>query len=100
MSTGTVPPTVFVPAPAVSSALVSMGRHDPPVGGAYAHLFSVVAAAFGQRRKTLRQSLAGVAGSAAAAGAALRAAGVDPGTRAETLTLTEFAAVAEQLPCA
>lgn len=58
-------------------------------------MFAVVDAAFAQRRKTLRAALAGWAGSAAAAEAALVAAGVSPQARGESLTVEEFAAIAE-----
>ena len=51
-------------------------------------------AAFAQRRKTLRAALAGWAGSADAAEAALRRAGIDPKTRGERLTVQEFARLA------
>ena len=54
-------------------------------------VFAVVDAAFAQRRKTLRAALAGWAGSAAAAEAALVAAGVSPQARGEALTVEEFA---------
>ena len=50
-------------------------------GATREEVFAVVDAAFGQRRKTLRAALAGWAGSPAAAEAALRAAGIDPGAR-------------------
>jgi 16S rRNA (adenine1518-N6/adenine1519-N6)-dimethyltransferase len=55
----------------------------------------VVDAAFAQRRKTLRAALAGWAGSAPAAEAALVAAGVSPQARGESLTVEEFARIAE-----
>jgi 16S rRNA (adenine1518-N6/adenine1519-N6)-dimethyltransferase len=57
----------------------------------------VVDAAFAQRRKMLRSALAGLAGSSAAASAALEAAGVDPTARGEVLDVTAFARIAEQL---
>ncbi|MDT4901181.1 MAG: rRNA (adenine1518-N6/adenine1519-N6)-dimethyltransferase, partial [Pseudonocardiales bacterium] len=55
-------------------------------------------AAFAQRRKTLRAALAGWAGSAPAAEDALRAAGIDPSARGETLDVTAFARLAEKRP--
>ncbi|WP_380165723.1 16S rRNA (adenine(1518)-N(6)/adenine(1519)-N(6))-dimethyltransferase RsmA [Jannaschia sp. R86511] len=95
---GSVAPSVFWPVPRVDSGLVGFTRHDPPVAtDARAAVFATVDAAFGQRRKTLRQSLAPRAGSAALAQQALEAAGVDPSTRAERLGVAEFAAVAEAL---
>jgi 16S rRNA (adenine1518-N6/adenine1519-N6)-dimethyltransferase len=93
---GTVPPTVFWPVPNVESGLVSIVRRDPPVTSATREqVFAVVDAAFGQRRKMLRSALAGLAGSSAAASAALEAAGVDPQARGETLDVVAFAKVAE-----
>ena len=57
-------------------------------------MFAVIDAAFSQRRKTLRAALAGWAGSAAAAEGVLRAAGIDPGLRGESLGIAEFTAIA------
>ncbi|MDQ1710694.1 MAG: rRNA (adenine1518-N6/adenine1519-N6)-dimethyltransferase [Frankiaceae bacterium] len=90
---GSVPRSVFWPVPNVDSGLVAFTRREPP-GGDRAATFAVVDAAFAQRRKTLRAALAGWAGSPAAAEAALRAAGVDPGLRGEALGVEEFARVA------
>jgi 16S rRNA (adenine1518-N6/adenine1519-N6)-dimethyltransferase len=55
----------------------------------------VIDAAFGQRRKTLRAALAGWAGSPAKAERVLRAAGIDPGARGESLDVTGFARIAQ-----
>ena len=83
---GAVGRTVFWPAPNVDSGLVAWTRREPPATTATREqVFAVVDAAFAQRRKTLRGALAGLAGSAAAAEAALRAAGVDPTARGEVL---------------
>ena len=90
---GPVPRSVFWPVPGVDSGLLAFDRHEPPPGNRTA-VFAVVDAAFAQRRKVLRAALAGWAGSKAAAEVALRAAGVDPGTRAETLTIADFARIA------
>ncbi|MEE1929471.1 16S rRNA (adenine(1518)-N(6)/adenine(1519)-N(6))-dimethyltransferase RsmA [Streptomyces sp. TRM 70351] len=96
---GAIGRTVFWPAPNVDSGLVSLVRRDPPVTRASrAEVFAVVDAAFAQRRKTLRAALSGWAGSAAAAEAALTAAGVSPQARGESLTVEDFAAIAEHLP--
>ncbi|HEY5820980.1 MAG TPA: 16S rRNA (adenine(1518)-N(6)/adenine(1519)-N(6))-dimethyltransferase RsmA [Propionibacteriaceae bacterium] len=96
---GTVPPTVFWPVPNVDSGLVSITRREPPVTTApRERVFAIVDAAFGQRRKMLRSSLSGLAGSSAAASAAIEAAGLDPQARGEVLTVTDFARIAEQLP--
>jgi 16S rRNA (adenine1518-N6/adenine1519-N6)-dimethyltransferase len=96
---GAVPRTVFWPAPNVDSGLVAVDHRRPPTSAASrADVFTVVDAAFAQRRKTLRAALAGWAGSAAAAETALRAAGIDPGARGEQLAVEEFAALAAQRP--
>jgi 16S rRNA (adenine1518-N6/adenine1519-N6)-dimethyltransferase len=98
---GAVPRGVFWPVPNVDSGLVRLERRDPPavaLGVRRADVFAVVDAAFAQRRKTLRAALAGWAGGAGAAEAALRAAGIDPGARGETLTVGQFAAVAAARP--
>jgi 16S rRNA (adenine1518-N6/adenine1519-N6)-dimethyltransferase len=93
---GTVPRTVFWPMPNVDSKLVEFARHDPPGGASREAVFAVVDAAFGQRRKTLRAALAGWAGSAPEAERLLRAAGIDPRTRGEALSVAQFAALAAQ----
>jgi 16S rRNA (adenine1518-N6/adenine1519-N6)-dimethyltransferase len=90
---GPVPRSVFWPVPNVDSGLLAFDRREPPQGDRAA-VFAVIDAAFAQRRKVLRSALAGWAGSAAAAEEILRAAGVDPGARAETLTVEDFARVA------
>ncbi len=96
---GSVGRTVFWPAPNVDSGLVAMTRRDPPATTASrTDVFAAVDAAFGQRRKTLRAALAGWAGSADAAEAALRAAGIDPRTRGEALGVEEFARLAAHRP--
>lgn len=92
---GTISRTVFWPVPNVDSALVRIARREPPATTASREeVFAVVDAAFAQRRKTLRAALAGWAGSAAAAEDRLRAAGIDPQRRGETLTIAEFCAIA------
>ncbi|MBO0651788.1 16S rRNA (adenine(1518)-N(6)/adenine(1519)-N(6))-dimethyltransferase RsmA [Streptomyces triculaminicus] len=95
---GAIGRNVFWPAPNVDSGLVSLVRRDKPIetSATKAEVFAVVDAAFAQRRKTLRAALAGWAGSAAAAEAALVAAGVSPQARGESLTVHEFVAIAEQ----
>jgi 16S rRNA (adenine1518-N6/adenine1519-N6)-dimethyltransferase len=90
---GRVPPTVFWPVPNVDSGLVAFRRHDPP-DVPREMVFAVIDAAFAQRRKTLRSALASWAGSPDRAAAAAVAAGIDPGTRGEALTVAEFAALA------
>lgn len=93
---GSIGRNVFWPAPNVDSGLVSLVRRDPPKTTATkAEVFAVVDAAFAQRRKTLRAALAGWAGSPAAAETALVAAGISPQARGESLTVEEFARIAE-----
>lgn len=92
---GHVGTRVFWPEPRVESGLVAITRGAPPVSDvARDEVFAVVDAAFAQRRKTLRAALATWAGSADAAEAALRQAGIDPRTRGEQLGVHEFAAIA------
>ena len=75
--------------------LVRFVRREQPVADVDRELvFAAVDAAFAQRRKTLRAALAGWAGSAAAAGEILEAAGIDPGERGEKLDVHEFARIA------
>lgn len=99
---GSIGRNVFWPAPNVDSGLVSLVRRAEPVKttATQAEVFAVVDAAFAQRRKTLRAALSGWAGSAAGAEAALVAAGVSPQARGESLTVEEFAAIAEHKPAA
>jgi 16S rRNA (adenine1518-N6/adenine1519-N6)-dimethyltransferase len=92
---GTVPRSVFWPVPNVDSRLVAFARHDPPATAvSREEVFALVDAAFAQRRKTLRAALAGWAGSAPEAERLLRAAGIDPGARGESLSVAEFARLA------
>ena len=92
---GTVARSVFWPVPNVDSRLVAFTRHDPPpTAASREQVFAVIDAAFGQRRKTLRAALAGWAGSAAQAERLLRAAGIDPGARGESLGVAQFARLA------
>lgn len=96
--TATVGRAVFWPAPHVDSALVRFDRRDPPTTtAARPDVFAVVDAAFAQRRKMLRSALADVAGSAAAAQDAVRAAGLDPQARGEQVDVGGFARIAEAL---
>ena len=93
---GTVPRGVFWPVPNVDSKLVAFSRRDPPpTTASREEVFAVIDAAFGQRRKTLRAALAGWAGSPVKAEETLRAAGVDPGARGETLAIADFARIAQ-----
>jgi 16S rRNA (adenine1518-N6/adenine1519-N6)-dimethyltransferase len=89
-----VPPGAFRPAPKVDSAvarLTPLGA-DKPVLADAALFGQVVAAAFAQRRKTLRNALASVADVDAMA-----AAGIDPSVRGETLSVADFVRLANVL---
>jgi 16S rRNA (adenine1518-N6/adenine1519-N6)-dimethyltransferase len=91
---GKVAPTVFVPPPRVSSALVAIRRHPEPAGAApRAAVFELVEAGFNQRRKMLRRSLAAHRSSEA-----LAAAGIRPEARAEELVLDDWLRLAATAP--
>jgi 16S rRNA (adenine1518-N6/adenine1519-N6)-dimethyltransferase len=94
---GAVPRAVFWPVPNVDSGLVRFLRREPPplaAGATRADVFELIDLAFAQRRKMLRSALAPWTGGAGSAEAALRAAGVDPTARGETLDVTAFARIA------
>jgi len=92
---GTVSRRVFWPEPNVDSVLVGMTARDTPGDEALRRqTFALADAAFGQRRKTLRQALSAIAGSTTAAAALCEAAGIDSGARGEQLTLAQFVALA------
>jgi 16S rRNA (adenine1518-N6/adenine1519-N6)-dimethyltransferase len=92
---GAVGRSVFWPAPNVDSGLVAFTRRPAPItDAAREDVFACVDAAFAQRRKTLRAALATWAGSPDSAERVIRAAGIDPRTRGEQLTVDQFAAVA------
>jgi 16S rRNA (adenine1518-N6/adenine1519-N6)-dimethyltransferase len=84
-----VPPQVFIPQPNVESAVVIVERTTPPPGAGRA--LEIAAAGFGQRRKMLRKSLAGVLADPVAA---IEAVGLDPEARAEDLSASDFARLA------
>jgi 16S rRNA (adenine1518-N6/adenine1519-N6)-dimethyltransferase len=92
-----VPPGAFSPPPQVDSAVLHLATHrTPPVPVADpARFAAVVRAAFSQRRKSLANALAaGLGLGAERARRLLEAAAIDPGRRAETLSLAEFARLA------
>jgi len=92
---GTVGPRVFWPVPHVDSGLVLLTRVPRPVDDPpREQVFALVDAAFGQRRKTLRAALSARFGSGPQAERVLRAAGIDPGLRAERLGVDQFVALA------
>ncbi|OZG59749.1 dimethyladenosine transferase [Bifidobacterium lemurum] len=95
---GVIGRNVFWPAPNVDSALVRFTRHTPDEAAALGldgdeemrrRVFRLIDAAFGQRRKTLHAALKHELPSEA-----FETAGIDPTRRGETLTVTEFAALA------
>jgi 16S rRNA (adenine1518-N6/adenine1519-N6)-dimethyltransferase len=92
----TLPPGAFRPAPKVHSAVVRLTFRPPPVPIGDERQFEVmVRSMFTQRRKTLANALAAFAGDRGLrAGEVIRAAGVDPSRRPETLTLDELARLA------
>lgn len=95
-----VPPTAFYPPPEVDSAIVRLDvRPDPAVRVTdEAAFFRVVRAAFAQRRKTLRNTLAGgLRLTPQAVEAAAARTGIDPRRRGETLSLEEFARLTDSL---
>lgn len=91
----TLPASVFTPPPKVSSALVEIVPIPAPPGAVPADLLAeVTAAAFGQRRKMLRSSLAALGADAIAL---LKHAEIDPSLRAERLTIADFVRLARHL---
>jgi 16S rRNA (adenine1518-N6/adenine1519-N6)-dimethyltransferase len=93
---GKVSPTVFLPKPKVESALVAIRRRPAPAVGTEVdreRLFQLVRAGFGQRRKMLRRSLAGLVDSAA-----FEDAGVRPDARAEELSVEDWGRLAAAAP--
>ena len=91
---GRVPATVFLPKPKVESALVRIVRREAPAVGGDVDakwLFRLVRAGFGQRRKMLRGSLAGLATQAQ-----IEAAGIAPTARAEELDVESWGRLARE----
>lgn len=86
----TVHRSAFVPPPKVMSAVIHIVPERQPIGVSPAILSRVTAAAFGQRRKMLRQSLKTIPGGLDA----LTGLGIDTSRRAETLSVAEFVAIA------
>ena len=85
--------SAFTPPPKVMSAIVHVAPASMPKDVSARVLERVTEAAFGQRRKMLRQSLKAMPGAVAA----LETLGIDPQRRAETLTVAEFVALARVL---
>ncbi len=85
--------SAFTPPPKVMSAVVHIIPADAPAAVEMAVLERITAAAFGQRRKMLRQSLKSVHGALEA----LEMVGIDPTRRAETVSVAEFVALAREV---
>lgn len=83
-----VPPQAFTPPPKVTSSVVQLLPRENPLPADVRKLGRITEAAFGQRRKMLRQSLKGVEGTRL-----LEATGIDGTRRAETLEIAEFVAL-------
>ena len=92
----TVNRMAFVPPPKVTSAVVHIVPATAPEGVGIRTIEALTAAAFGQRRKMLRQSLKSLPGALAA----LSVAGVADDRRAETLAIEEFVAIGRVLEAA
>lgn len=89
-----IPPDAFDPAPKVTSAFTRMVPRSAPQSGVelLTPFEQVVREAFSRRRKTLRNSLSGLLGDEQ-----IRCAGIDPGERAEQLSIREFVRLSEQI---
>jgi 16S rRNA (adenine1518-N6/adenine1519-N6)-dimethyltransferase len=92
---GSISRSVFWPIPGVDSKLVSFTRHQP-LGDEALRLkvFTLIDAAFAQRRKMLRSALSSIYGSSSAAEKILIQAGIDPTLRGESLLVNDFCAIA------
>ncbi|MCB1491811.1 MAG: 16S rRNA (adenine(1518)-N(6)/adenine(1519)-N(6))-dimethyltransferase, partial [Rhodobiaceae bacterium] len=87
-----VPPQAFTPPPKVTSSVVNLTPLSAPLPCDLEKLERVTQAAFGQRRKMLRQSLKSLGGETL-----LARVGIDPTRRAETLSVAEFCALANSI---
>jgi 16S rRNA (adenine1518-N6/adenine1519-N6)-dimethyltransferase len=87
-----IPPQAFTPPPKVTSTVVHLTPKESPIPCSVADLEKVTHAAFGQRRKMLRQSLKPLGGEVL-----LKKADIDPQRRAETLSVEEFVRLANCL---
>ena len=87
-----ISPLAFTPPPKVTSSVIHLTPRDNPIPCSVAKLERVTEAAFGQRRKMLRQSVKSLGGEAL-----LARADIDPTRRAETLSVEEFCRLANSL---
>jgi 16S rRNA (adenine1518-N6/adenine1519-N6)-dimethyltransferase len=96
---GTVSRSIFWPAPNVDSKLVGFTRRQT-AGSEESRekVFTIIDAAFAQRRKMLRSALSGIYGSSSAAEAILIKAGIDPTLRGEALQVESFCKIADVAP--
>jgi 16S rRNA (adenine1518-N6/adenine1519-N6)-dimethyltransferase len=92
---GSISRSIFWPVPGVDSKLVSFSRHQP-LGEEALRLktFTLIDAAFAQRRKMLRSALSSIYGSSGAAEKVLIEAGIDPTLRGESLLVNDFCTIA------
>lgn len=92
---GSISRSIFWPVPGVDSKLVSFTRHQP-LGEEALRLktFTLIDAAFAQRRKMLRSALSSIYGSSGAAEKVLIEAGIDPTLRGESLLVNDFYTIA------
>ena len=96
---GSVSRSVFWPAPNVDSKLVSFTRRQTPGDEELRRkVFTIIDAAFAQRRKMLRSALSSLYGSSSAAEQILQRADIDPTLRGEALEITGFCAIAAVAP--
>ena len=93
---GVIGKNVFWPAPKINSGLVGFKMRPEPLSDiGRDEVFTIIDAAFAQRRKTLRAALSGWAGSGARAEQILVRAGIAPTERGEKLDIHGFIAIAE-----
>lgn len=90
-----LPPSAFTPAPKVTSAVIRIRPRPEPLACEIGKLERVTQAAFGQRRKMLRQSLKALGVDPQHL---LERTGINPEARAETLSVADFVALANALP--
>ena len=96
---GTVSRSIFWPAPNVDSKLVGFPRRETAGSEeSRAKVFTIIDAAFAQRRKMLRSALSSLYGSSSAAEAILIKAGIDPTLRGEALQVESFCKIAAVAP--
>jgi 16S rRNA (adenine1518-N6/adenine1519-N6)-dimethyltransferase len=96
---GSVSRSVFWPAPNVDSKLVSFTRRQTPGDEELRRkVFTIIDAAFAQRRKMLRSALSSLYGSSSAAEEILKRAKIDPTLRGEALEIASFCAIAAVAP--